>query len=226
MKKYLVLFIISTVFLASGCSNASDSATNSENVAQEQKAPKQFSPEDQKIIDKYNAYFGANRAVDDHLFQKQMKEILPEIGKISDKHEREKLQMNIYLSLEKYEDAYALNESQLAENPNSITRLIFKCHLLSQLGKGKDQVSQCHNTAAKQIKIELDKTDKSSPDYAQAEFTYYAQMYKAGHVEYKYKAQNLISSTKDIKLKTWFASVYNAEIEDLYEPGSAGIPIK
>lgn len=115
MKKYLTLFIIGSALL-SGCSNASDNTKNSE-VKTETPAPKALSAEDQKIINKHNEYVQKYSMEDKEVFQKHMREILPEVDKITDKRKRELLQMNIYMILNDYDKAHALNDKQLVEKP-------------------------------------------------------------------------------------------------------------
>lgn len=219
MKKKLALFIISTSLFNSGYSIASDFS----NVETEPMIQNKLSSKDQKIIDKYNNYL---KHSNEERFPTLMAEVLPELGKISDKNERENLQMETYLLLNMYEEAYDLNEKHLIEKPNFIPLLVFKCQLLISLNKGQVQQQECHANAAKQIKIELDKVDKSDSGYGQAQFTYFMEMYKTGHNEYKDKMQKIIASTQDVTIKTLLSKVYNNEIEAIYIPDSAGEKIK
>lgn len=77
---------------------------------------KEISNEDQAIILEYkNLINGLDLSNPDNL-KIAMKNSLAKINKIQDKYEREKIQMNIYLGLNMYKDAYDLNEKQSIEN--------------------------------------------------------------------------------------------------------------
>ncbi|HGL4508345.1 hypothetical protein OHV61_16760 [Acinetobacter baumannii] len=208
MKKFLTLFIIYSSFLG-GCSNASDSAKQSEITS-----PKPLSAEDKKIIDKHNEYIQKYSMEDKEIFQKHMREILPDVDKITDKRKRELLQMNIYMILNDYEKAHALNDKQLAEKPNDTARLTFRCQLFTMQGIEATVVNKCYDHVAEVLKVELDKSEnKSDPDYKIGEFSYLYAKYKAGHIEYKEKMQEYIAETKDRKLKATLTSLYDVEFE-------------
>ncbi|QMS81784.1 hypothetical protein [Acinetobacter baumannii] len=211
MIKYLTPFILCSVTLISACGNASNSAndtkTSQENVVQH------VSAEDQKIIDKYESYFKYYREGNFEEFQKKMKEVLPEVSKITNKSKREFMQMNIYMTLQNYDEAYALNEKQLSEKPNDLARLNFRCQLHTLQNKSSDVVSKCYDITAKALKAELEKPEsKKDPNYKQAEFTYLLTMYKAGHPEYKEKMQKFIEEIDDEALKTSLRTVYDSEV--------------
>ncbi|HHY2118713.1 hypothetical protein VXR69_15925 [Acinetobacter baumannii] len=213
MKKYLTLFIIGSALL-SGCSNASDSTKNLE-VKTETPAPKALSAEDQKIINKHNEYVQKYSMEDKEVFQKHMREILPEVDKITDKRKRELLQMNIYMILNDYDKAHALNDKQLLEKPNDTARLTFRCQLLSLQGKETTSINRCYDYVAEVLKLELNKPEnKKDPNYKQAEFSYLLVKYKAGHLEYKEKMQKFIADTQDEKLKNAFKTIYDAEVQN------------
>lgn len=210
MKKYLTLFIISSALL-SGCSNASDSTKKTE-VKTESPAPKALSAEDQKIIDKHNEYVQKYSMEDKEVFQKHMREILPEVDKITDKRKRELLQMNIYMILNDYEKAHALNDKQLAEKPNDTARLTFRCQLITMQRKEATLINKCYDHVAQVLKVELDKPEnKTEPDYKIGEFSYLYAKYKAGRPEYKEKMQEYIAETKDEKLKATLTTLYDGE---------------
>ncbi|EHU2649441.1 hypothetical protein [Acinetobacter baumannii] len=217
MKHQLALLIILSSLLATGCSKASES-TNAETEAstvQSQKASKKFSPEDQKIIDKYNKELEYLTLEEDEKFHARMKNLIPEINKISDKAEREKNLMNIYLVVGMNEEAYALNEKQLKEKPNDTARLTFRCQLLTLQKKESTLINKCYDNVADVLKVELDKPEnKRDPDYKIGEFSYLYAKYKAGHPEYKEKMQEYIAETKDEKLKATLTSLYNVEFEN------------
>ncbi|MDC5235428.1 hypothetical protein NRA21_04610 [Acinetobacter baumannii] len=209
MKKFLTLFIIYSSFLG-GCSNASDSAKQSEITS-----PKPLSAEDKKIIDKHNEYIQKYSMEDKEIFQKHMREILPDVDKITDKHKRELLQMNIYMILNDYERAHTLNDKQLAEKPNDTARLTFRCQLLTLQNKEATLINKCYDTTAEALKIELDKPEnKADPNYKLAEFSYLLVKYKGGHLEYKEKMQKFIADTKDEKLKASLKNIYDVEFEN------------
>ncbi|MBP2603333.1 hypothetical protein [Acinetobacter calcoaceticus] len=213
MKQQLALFIIGSALL-SGCSNASDGTKQTE-VKTETSAPKALSAEDQKIIDKHNEYVQKYSMEDKEVFQKHMREILPEVDKITDKRKRELLQMNIYMILNDYDKAHALNDKQLAEKPNDTARLTFRCQLLTLQKKESTLINQCYENVADVLKVELDKPEnKANPDYKIGEFSYLYAKYKAGHTEYKQKMQEYIAETKDEKIKASLTSLYNVEFEN------------
>ncbi|WP_228153378.1 hypothetical protein [Acinetobacter haemolyticus] len=68
-----------------------------------------ISPEDQVIIQKYKDHINNLDLSDRNLVDATMKKSLSEISKIQNKHEREKIEMNIYLSTGMYQEAYNLN---------------------------------------------------------------------------------------------------------------------
>lgn len=211
MKNYLNLLIIGTA-LVGGCSNASDSTKQAE-VKTEATVPKALSAEDQKIIEKNNEYIKKYSLEDKEVFQKRMREILPEIDKITDKHKRELLQMNIYMILNDYTKAQALNDKQLTERPNDTARLTFRCQLLTLQGKEANSINKCYDSVADVLKVELDKPEnKKDPNYKQGEFSYLLAKYKGGHLEYRDKMKNFIADTKDPKLKSWLQNVYDSEV--------------
>lgn len=212
MKKYITPFIIITVALVSACSNATDSAKNAEKASSEP-VVKTVSAEDQKIIDKYESYFKYYREGNFEEFQNKMKEVLPEVSKISDKNKREFMQMNIYMTLQDYDEAYALNAKQIKEHPANPALIIAKCQILTMQQKDKQLIAQCFDESANVLKAELDKPEnKTNPDYKQGEFTFLLAKYKAGHLEYKDKMQKFIADIKDEKLKASFKTIYEVEV--------------
>lgn len=214
MKKYLTPIILCTVGLISACSNATNSSKDVDKAPKEA-VIKTVSAEDQKIIDKYESYFKYYREGNFEEFQNKIKEILPEVSTISDKKKREFMQMNIYMTLQNYNDAYALNEKQLKEKPNDTARLTFRCQLLTLQKKEATLINKCYDNLADVLKVELDKPEnKSNPDYKIGEFSYLFAKYKAGHTEYKQKMQEYIAETKDEKLKASLTSLYDVEFEN------------
>ncbi|MDC4364547.1 hypothetical protein NQ654_17880, partial [Acinetobacter baumannii] len=174
-----------------------------------------LSAEDKKIIDKHNEYIQKYSMEDKEIFQKHMREILPDVDKITDKRKRELLQMNIYMILNDYDKAHALNDKQLAEKPNDTARLTFRCQLLGLQGEAVPTLNKCYDYVAEVLKVELDKPEnKKDPNYKQGEFSYLLAKYKAGHPEYKEKMQKYIADTKDEKLKASFTTIYDVEVEN------------
>jgi len=212
MKKILLLSIICTAAFTSACSNATDSAKDVKKEPQE-KVIKKVSAEDQKIIDKYESYFKYYREGNFEEFQNKMREVLPEVSKISDKNKREFMQMNIYMTLQDYDEALALNAKQIKERPENPALYISKCQIITMQQKDKHLITQCFDDAAYILKAELDKPEnKTDPDYKQGEFTYLLAKYKGGHPEYKEKMQKYIDGTQDEKLKTSFKTIYEVEV--------------
>ncbi|ENU08678.1 hypothetical protein [Acinetobacter calcoaceticus] len=214
MKQQLTLLVILSSLLATGCSNTSDSTKQTE-IKNETTAPKALSAEDQQIVDKHNEYIKKYSLEDSEVFQKHMREILPEVDKITDKRKRKLLQMNIYMILNDYDKAHALNDKQLAEKPDDTARLTFRCQLFTMQGKEATLVNKCYDHVAEVLKEELDKPEnKTDPDYKIGEFSYLYAKYKAGHPEYKEKMQEYIAETKDEKLKATLTSLYEVEFEN------------
>lgn len=215
MKQQLALLFIFSSLLVTGCNNASDSKKKETEVSsvRPQMTSKKFSPEDQKIIDKYNKEVEDIPQEDEEKFHSRLKKLIPEVNQISDKTEREKKLMSIYLIVGMYNEAYTLNEQQLADKPSDPALLLFKCHLLDLLKKDKNTVTQCYDNAAITFKNELDKPSiKSTPNYQRDKFTYLVMMIKGGHPEYKQKAEDFIANTKDGKMKEWVKSLYETEV--------------
>lgn len=214
MKKYFRHFILYATCLTCACSNTTNSSKDIEKSPQNHETSV-VSVEDQRIIDKYDSYFEYYREGNFEEFQKKMSEILPEIGKIQNKSKRELMQMNIYMTLQMNEEAYALNEQQLKERPNNPARLTFRCQLLELQDKERNLIHKCFDHAAEALKVELEKPElKSSPNYKLAEFSYLLTKYKAGHFEYKEKMQKHIEDTKDENLKITLKNVYSVEVEN------------
>lgn len=214
MRNTLTVIILGSALLG-GCSNASDSTKQTE-VKTETPAPKKkLSAKDQQILDKHNEYVQKYSLESPEIFQKRMKELLPEINTMSDKSKREMLQMNVYLASEMYDEALALNVQQIAEHPENPALYIAKCQILTTQQKDKQLITQCFDEAANVLKVELGKPEnKTDPNYKQGEFSYLLAKYKGGHPEYKQKMQKYIADTKDEKLKANLTTIYNVEFEN------------
>ncbi|EKU56594.1 hypothetical protein ACINWC323_2594 [Acinetobacter sp. WC-323] len=185
-------------------SDISTKQNHSEKVAK-------LNTKDQAIVNEYNQATDLITTGDLEGFQKQIKGLIPKIKSISDDKQRNKILMNIYTQLKMNQEALDLNEQLLKNNP-SYDKQEFQCFLLKRLDKNEG-LPQCYETAAKLIKIELDKPEiKNSPEYPYSEWSYYFFMYQAGHHEYKDKMTKLIKSTTDPKIKSDLQTAFNEEV--------------
>jgi len=213
-RKLISTIVLISVFGVTACSKASNSAKDSTKTPQENMVQK-VSAEDQKIIDKHNEYVEKYSMADIKVLQKHMREILPEVDKITDKRKRELLQMNIYMILNDYDKAHTLNDKQLTDRQNDTARLTFRCQLLTLQKKEATLINKCYDNVAGVLKVELDKPEnKTDPNYKLGEFSYLFAKYKGGHPEYKQKMQRYIADTKDEKLKASLKRMYDLEIEN------------
>ncbi len=203
MKKSLILFLICSSLLSVACSSSGKEALEAKAESKESKV----SIEDQAIIKKYKDHINSLDLSDRSAVDKTMKDSLPEISKIKDEYEREKLQMNIYLSTGMYEEAYALNTKILKAHP-FITNLLTQCELIYNLKRPKLEFEKCHEKLALAFQKELDSTSKNSPEYAYSQWGYFLSMYKAGHEDYKLKLEEFLNSTKDDQVKKQLENSY------------------
>ncbi|WP_228714937.1 hypothetical protein [Acinetobacter pullicarnis] len=212
MKKYFILAIVCISFLSTSCSKAQDGAFEKENIAKEQNDAPKITAEDQAIKDKYKELINELDLNDREVSNPRFRRFLSETEHIKNKYEREKIQMNIYLYLEMHQEAYDLNEKQLAENP-SLVKQIIKCQLLELLNRKQDAIRSCNQKLAQYIKKNLNEAPKDDPQYPYGEWGYLLAMYKAGHVEYKQKMEAFIASTSDERMKSEFQSSYDVATE-------------
>lgn len=207
MKKYLILTILfSTVFTITGCSNAQDIPKKNE-VVEEQK----ISLSDDIIIQKYRTLMND---IDIHnpKSKEKLKNILLDVKKIQAQNEREKIEMNIYLSLEMYQEAYELNKKQLNERPTQ-AKLFKHCELMQILKYPQNDLRSCQSKVAEGIRNELKTIPKDDPAYPYAKWGYLLAMYKSGHGEYKEQMEKFINSTTDETMKFQFQGSYEMAIE-------------
>ena len=129
MKRYFIPSIICYFLISTACSNIYDVNIEKNNVAKEEKQNLKISFEDQVIIKKYKDLINSLDFSDRTLVDKTMKDSLSEISKIQNKYEREKIQMNIYLSTGMFQKAYELNNQQFEEEPTA-KNLVAKCELM------------------------------------------------------------------------------------------------
>ena len=212
MKKYLILSIVCCTLMSTACSSNVHDISDVKAESKESKV----SFEDQAIIKKYKERINGLDFSDRALVDKTMKESLNEVSKIQDVDEREKIQMNIYLSTGMYQEAYNLNTKIIRDYPY-IANFITQCELIDQLKRSKKEFESCHEKLALLIKKELKNTSKSDPEYAYGEWGYLLSMYKAEHHEYKHKMEQFIKSITDEKMKELFQSYYELAIEQQNE---------
>ena len=206
MKKYLIPVLICCSLVSTACS----SSVHDVNAIEVKES--KISPEDQVIIQKYKDHINNLDLSDRNLVDATMKKSLSEISKIQDKHEREKIEMNIYLSTGMYQEAYNLNTKILKENP-LISNLLTQCELIHVLKLSKKEFQKCHTDLASAFKQELKTIPKSDPEYSYSEWGYLLSMYKAGREDYKPKLEKFINSTKDEQMKFQLQSAYELAIE-------------
>ncbi|OTG85262.1 hypothetical protein B9T31_12340 [Acinetobacter sp. ANC 4558] len=199
LKKILkTSFLIILVNSVLACSHNNDKAQNNSQVRYEQK--KDISAEDRRLIEEYNHIIEDLVNGDENKYQQELKLFLPKASQIKDSIERNNILMNIYMQTKQYKNAYKLNDVQIQEDPTA-NRLAFRCQILELLNKEQSVIKQCYEVSAKAIKVELEQIQKNDPMYNYAEFTYYLEMYRAGHTEYKEKMRQALSSIKDESMK-------------------------
>ena len=118
MKNHFILAIICISFIGTSCSKVQDVAFQKENIAKEQNDALKITAEDQAIKDKYKELINQIGLNDREVSHSRFRSFLSETKHIKNKYEREKIQMNIYFYLGMHQEAYDLNEKQLAEKPS------------------------------------------------------------------------------------------------------------
>ena len=212
MKKYFILTIIGTSFIATSCSKAQDIAFEKENIAKEQKESPKITSEDQIIVDKFTNLVKRLGTSENEGVKVELKALLPEVSQIKNKVERERIQENIYSTLRMYKESYDLNEKQLEENPTGVKQYA-KCQLLEILNSVQEEIKSCNQVLAPYIQKELEDLPKDDPQYPYGKWSYLLAMYKAGHTEYKQKMEAFIASTSDERMKSEFQSSYDVATE-------------
>ena len=202
MKNFLIFLTAFLIFGSTACSSNGHNTHHGEvELTQDSEAAQSLSAEDQSIIKKYkDTIHNLNFREREHANQ-VMKDSLPEISKIKNDHEREKLQMQIYLATAMYKEAYDLNEEILKES-FSIARLVAKCELSYYAQIPKNEVKACYTELAVIVQKELETTSKNDPKYIYGEWSYLLFMYKSGHDEYKQKMSLFLNNTLIQILKT------------------------
>lgn len=177
-----------------------------------------LSLEDKTIIQKYKNTIKNLDLTDREKSDKIMKENLSEIKKIKNDHERQKIEMQIYLATDMYQEAYNLN-SKMLKDSFSQAGLVTQCELSYFAKRSKDEYEKCYADLALMLESELKITPKNDPEYIYGEWGYLISMYKSGQHEYKNKIEKFIDSTKDETMKFQFKSSYDLakEQKESYE---------
>lgn len=207
------LLLVSIITFSSvACSQNEISVKEKDQQNSKESSSVELSANDKQIFDKYENLNKNSRTLVQEDFVIKQKEFLPEVLKIKDKKTREKLQMQIYLATEMYEEAYDLNEKMLSES-FSLARLMTRCELSYYAKKPNQDFKECYSELAIIVQKELETTPKNDPKYLYGEWSYLLFMYKSGHHQYKQKMENFINSTKDETAKYQFQSSYEMAIE-------------
>ena len=187
MKNFLIFLTAFLIFGSTACSSNGHNTHHGEvELTQDSEAAQSLSAEDQSIIKKYkDTIHNLNFREREHANQ-VMKDSLPEISKIKNDHEREKLQMQIYLATAMYKEAYDLNGKML-KDAFSEARLLTQCELSYYAKRPKNEYEKCYAELALSLQQTLSDTPKNDPEYLYGEWGYLLAMYKAGHEEYKQK---------------------------------------
>lgn len=209
MKKYLILSIfICCSLLNIACSSNAQNTSDTKHKIKESS----ISIEDKAIIKKYKDHINSLDFSDRELVNNTMKDSLPEIRKIKNEYEREKIEMNIYLSTGMYKEAYTLNTKILKSSPYP-ANLITQCELIHNLKLSKTEFEKCHAKLALALKKDLQKTSKNDPEYIYGEWGYFLSMYKSGYKEYESQLKKILNSTKDEQIKFQLESSYELAVE-------------
>ena len=207
MKNKFILAIICISLMSISCSKAQEIPFQKDSIAKEQKDALKIAPEDQIIVDKFMSLVKGLGTSENETVKIELRELLPEVSRIKNKNERERIQRNIYTTLKMHKEAYELNEKQLAEKPTS-EKLLIKCQLLEILNRTQDEIKSCNEQLAQHLHKDLNVAPKDDPQYPYGEWAYLLAMYKAGHSEYKQKMEAFIASTTDERMKSEFQDSY------------------
>ena len=197
MKFKLLFSCFISILFFTGCEDKNKTNVHSNNEIQDVSSQKQLSEHDQKIIQKYNDSISMLMNEGQYSFKQKLTELLPEIKTIENTQERNLILMNIYLQLGDFEQAYLLNEQQLKKEVTS-HRQSFKCMLMQQLKYDKDELKQCYQLAASELKKVIDQNPKEEKDLViLAQGEYYLYMFKAGHITYLKQFEFYQTQVKD-----------------------------
>ena len=189
------------------CSKVQEIPLQRGSIAEEQKGSLKTTAEDQIIVDKYKKIIKERHPTNREISDVQLRNFIPETEQIKNKRDRERIQMNLYISLKMYEEANALNEKQLAEKPTT-EKQFRKCQYMEILNRTQDEIKSCNEQLAQHLHKDLNVAPKDDPQYPYGEWAYLLAMYKAGHSEYKQKMEAFIASTTDERMKSEFQDSY------------------
>ena len=214
--KYIPFLLMSFfLFCTVACSSNEDISNSVEVEAKAGKSEvKSLSLEDQTIIKKYKEKVYSLDLRDRELVEKVRRDSLSEISKIQDDNERSKLQMEIYLSLGMYKEAYELNGKML-EKSFSEGRLIHQCDLTYYAKRPKQEYEACHARLALAVEKELKIKPKTDPEYIYGKWGYLLSMYKSGHDEYRWQLKEILESIKDDQIRLQFEGSYELAVEQV-----------
>ncbi|SPL69125.1 hypothetical protein [Acinetobacter stercoris] len=199
--KLIPLFFLVSSLTITACGNTANDVKNDDSPNKVIDLKDRLSVNDKKIIENYNnVASNVITSSDENKIKNALTPLIPDIKNIEDKKQRERILMNVYLLLNMNKEAYILNEQQLKEK-NTTSKLVFKCQLLKKLNEEQNTIQQCHEAAANAIKQDLGASQKNDPMYPFAEFSYFLEMYQAGHQEYLSKMKNSIDAMKDESMK-------------------------
>ena len=207
MKNHFIITIICISLMSISCSKAQEISLQRGSIAEEQKGSLKTTAEDQIIVDKFMSLVKGLGTSENETVKIELRELLPEVSRIKNKRDRERIQMNLYISLKMYEEANALNEKQLAEKPTT-EKQFRKCQYMEILNRTQDEIKSCNEQLAQHLHKDLNVAPKDDPQYPYGEWAYLLAMYKAGHSEYKQKMEAFIASTTDERMKSEFQDSY------------------
>lgn len=213
MKYFLIFLTVFLIFGNTACSSNEHNTSHTEaKPVQDNEDASNLSINDQIIIQKYKDTINNLNFREREHANKVMKDSLPEISKIKNDYEREKLQMQIYLATAMYEEAYDLNTKMLKDS-FSEERLVTQCELSYYAKRPKKEYEKCYAKLASSVEKTLKVTPKNDPEYIYGEWGYLLSMYKSGHEEYQQKIETFVNSISDETMKFQFESSYELAIE-------------
>lgn len=214
--KYIPFLVMSFFIFGNIACSSNENISNKVEIETKAEKPevKSLSLEDQAIIKQYNDKINSLDLSDRDLVDKARRGSLPEISKIKDDNERSKHQMEIYLSLEMYDDAYDLINKQLKES-FSFSRLFTKCTLSYYAKRSKAEYEKCYADLAVEIQKELKLPHNNEAEYIAAKWGYLLFMYQSGHKEYEIKLKEMLNSIEDEQLKFQLESSYELAVEQV-----------
>lgn len=197
-KLSLCIILLNSVV---ACSQETNTSTN--NILSK------LSTDDRNLINQYEDIITSISKIDKITYQKNLKSFLPKAQRIQNNVKRNEIIMTIYLHTEQFNEALNFNKKLIKKNPE---RIAFQCTLLETLDKEEYIKKQCYEESAKFMKKELDAFPRDDKNYESAEFLYFLEMYRAGHIEYKEKMKESINSMKNEDFKDTATYFYDNPI--------------